>query len=375
MAVLKGWRFLDSAKINRIVRILADELESNQSYIFLERTPVVSADDDEIIGKFNGQFFAADVIADDQAAVIYDTVGKFEFVANHIPNLKMGSRIGQSMINRLNRLRKNLGTQQDIAFLTDWENRLADQLVVGIRQRMNALICAMQLDSVTYDRWGIKLTGAGWGMPADLKVTPAQAWSTDGINVNNSATPVSDLQILAHETAADVHGEVFDRVTMSSQTFRFLTQNAEFQSRISGELRYSFGANEVNVRDTGAMRQLLANIINMEVEIYDGSYFERSNSGVKTRVRVLPSSKVILSSSQDDGDAAAMDFANGMVTESIVAGVAGLSGISDNTFGPIAYYTSPSDLNPPEIQAWAVARGFPRKHRETATAVLTVGTY
>jgi len=370
MALIRGWRFLDSARINRIVQTLATDLEGRQPLVFLARTPVVDTDDDEIVGKFKGQVFAADIIADDQEAVVYDTVGQFQFVATNIPNLKMGSRLGQGMINRLARLRRNLPQTNDMRFLTDWENNVAEMLVTGIRQRINSLICAMQLDTLNYNRFGIKLENANWGMPADLKLTSAVGWNNAA-----TATPLTDLQVIAQEVAPDTYGEIYNRVTMSSKAFRFLTQTTEFQNRISGELRYNFGAGQLNVRDAGAMRQLLANILGLEIEIYDGTYWERANGGARTRTRVLPSNKVILSNSGDDNNREAMDFANGVVTESIVSGIIDEGNIGGEQFGPISYYTGNTDLNPPDIRAWAVARGFPRKHRETATSVLTVGSF
>lgn len=365
--LLRGWRFLDSAKINTIVQTLADQLETNQQLIFLARTPVVDADDDEIVGKFKGQVFAADIIADDQKAVVYES-GSLEFVTTSIPNLKLGARVGQGMINRLAKLKRGLGTAGDLRFFTDWENTVAENLVTGIRQRINSLICAMQMDALSYDRLGIKLTNASWGMPSDLKVTTAVGW-----NDATNGTPITDLQVLAKETAVDIHGETYNRATMSSRAFRFLTATDEFQNRVKGELRYNFGTNQLNTRDAGAMRQLLANIVDLEIEIYDGTFWERENNGAKTRNRVLPSNKVILSNSGDDNNRNVMDFANGVVTESIVQGLIGDGG--GEQFGPISYYTGDQDLNPPDIRAWGVCRGFPRKHRETATATLTVGTF
>src|SRR5574343_1608870 len=118
MALIRGWRFLDSARINRIVRTLADELEAAgmRNLLALQRTPVVNADDNEIVGKFKGQFVAADVISDDQEAAVYETVGQFEFVATEIPNLKLGSRVSQHMINRLARLRQNISGANDVKY-------------------------------------------------------------------------------------------------------------------------------------------------------------------------------------------------------------------------------------------------------------------
>jgi hypothetical protein len=91
-----------------------------------------------------------------------------------------------------------------------------------------------------------------------------------------------------------------------------------------------------------------------------------------------PINKVGLSNSGDDNDPTAYDFANGITTESIVSGLVKnemLGTIGGPTRGPIAYATAPSDLNPPQVVYWGVARGFPRKYRLQATAVLTVGTF
>ena len=366
--IIRGWRFLDSARINEIVQTLADQLEGQQNLLFLDRTAVVNADDDDIVGKFRGQVFAADIIADDQEAVVYES-GSFEFVTNNIPNLKLGARIGQAMLNRLMRLRRGVGAENDLSFFTDYENTMAENLVMGIRQRINSLICAMQQDTLAYNRLGIKLTGATWGMPSDLKPTVATGWDS------TSSTPITDLQVLAQETAPDIYGEQYDRATMSSKAFRYITLTTEFQTRVAGELRYNFGNGQLNVRDSGAMRQMLSNILGMTVEIYDGTFWTRSTNGAKVRERVLPANKVILSNMSDDNARDAMDFANGVVTESVVGSITAGDGFGGEAFGPISYYTSNTDLNPPDVRAWAVSRGFPRKHRETATACLTVGSF
>jgi len=368
--LLKGWRFLNSVKINMLVRTLADQLEMRQRLIFLERTEIVDADDSDIIGKYKGQVFAADIIADGQEAVTYES-GSFEFVNNTIPNLKIGHPLTQGVINRLQSLRRTATpTVADNDFIRNWESQTAETLVMGLRHRINSLICGMQLDGTGYNRLGIDLTSVTWGMPSDLKVTSAVSWDTPA-----TATPISDMQLIITEVGPDNYGEQYNRVTMGAKAFRFLTQTAEFQNRISGELRYNFGTGQLNTRDTGAMLSLLSNILGVEVEVYDGTFWERTNNGAKVRSRVLPANKVIFSSSEDDNNRMAMDFANGVVTESIVGSVLGLSGFTGEQFGPVSYYTGNYNLNPPDLVAWAVVRGFPRKLRESCTAVLTVGSF
>src|SRR5262245_3339462 len=71
---------------------------------FLDRVRQNNADDNEIIATFLGKTFAADVIADDQEAAVYE-LGQLQYVTNTIPNLKIGTKVTQSMMARLNRLR------------------------------------------------------------------------------------------------------------------------------------------------------------------------------------------------------------------------------------------------------------------------------
>jgi hypothetical protein len=89
---------------------------------------------------------------------------------------------------------------------------------------------------------------------------------------------------------------------------------------------------------------------------------------------------VILSDSANDNNAGAVDFANAVVTESIVASLSGNNfagpggGLGGPQVGPIGYSTlSSHDANPPGINLWAVARCFPRKFNKAAESVLTIG--
>lgn len=365
---LNSFRFLDNVKINTIVQTLADQLEDRDNLLFLNRTEVVNSDDDDIVGKWKGAVYAAEIVAEDQKAPTFES-GSFQFITNVIPKLKIGSVVPENVIKRIDRLDRNLGSTNDLSFFTDWQNRLSEDLVRGIRQRVNEMICAMQRDSYTYNRNGIDMGSVTWGMPSDLKVTVATDWS-DSAN----STPITDLQTIAVDTAPDAYGEQFNRVTMSSRAFKYITLSTEFQNRIKGELRFSFPTGGINLKDTGAMRGLLANIINMEVEVYDETFWTKSNNGTDTRQRVLPYNQVIFSNTGDDNNRNAMYFANGVVTESIVGTLYGYSGFSGDAFGPISYYEPGGNLNPPTVEAYAVLRGFPIKMRETCTAVLTVGS-
>src|SRR5206468_2851414 len=97
----------------------------------------------------------------------------------------------------------------------------------------------------------------------------------------------------------------------------------------------------------------------------------RNNAGTITTTRALPTGTVLLSRRQDEGDGSMMDMANGVPTESIVAGLTGsYPGLTAGMYGPIGYWTRRQDLNPPDVVAWAVSKAFPRKFQPESTAVL-----
>ena len=291
--------------------------------------------------------------------------------------MKLGQRLSQTIINRLNRMQMGALLPSDNDYMEAWNNALAENLIMGVRQRMNMLICAMQCDGLNYQRLGIQMIGATWGMPSNLKVTSTNQWSVDGINPNASATPISDILVVANEVAPDNYGIRYDRVTMSSKAFRFAVATTEFANKAKIVLGFDASQGTLSTHDQPTMARMMGRLLDMEVELYDGAYWERAPDGTKTRTRVLPANKVLFSQTQDDNDGNVMDFANGIVTESMVGGLTQNvpAGLAREEYGPIGYYTSRSDLNPPDVTAWAVARGFPRKHVPEATAVLTVGTF
>ena len=183
----QAWQLLQAARLTKIMQALQDTRQLPEQLKFLARTPIVPAVDAEIMARFTGYVTIADLVADDQRAVTYQN-SKLSYETVNIPNIKHGQALTQAMLNQLQSILNGNALPQDMGIFSGYENRVIDGLLLGVRQRMEALIIAMQLDSLTYDRLGIKITGATWGMPSDLKVTPATGWDTAG-----SATPVNDL--------------------------------------------------------------------------------------------------------------------------------------------------------------------------------------
>jgi hypothetical protein len=365
--ILSDGQILDSVRFNALVADQETNYKQNLPLRFLDRCETVQADVEEITATFTGQVFIADLVTDDAKAVVYEA-GKLELVTNTVPNLKVGVRFNQAMIDRLGRIRRNLGSrgvQSDVDFFQNWETATAAKVIRGVNERKNMLICAMMLDNLTYNRLGVKVTGT-WGMPANLKVTPSTLWT------DPAATPITDTLTLK-SVAAETYGEVYDKITMAQADFLNAVKTTEFKALMQGQVMQPLATTAFNSYDP-RLQQYFMDMVGMRLELEDKTYTEQASNGSKVTSRVLPLGKVLLSVAADENDVTAYDFGSAVVVESIVAGIIG---DPDNVpageqFGPFAYYTGNMDLNPPNLTAWGVTRGFPRKHRKTCTAVLTV---
>jgi hypothetical protein len=364
-------QLLQAARINTIMQALQDTRLLPQQLKFLNRTSVVPATDGEIMASYQGYAQIADLVADDAQALTYNT-GKFVFETTAVPNLKLGIHMTQETINQMLAIQAAQASAMDRVAFLDWETRTIDALLLGVRQRMEALIVAMHVGSLNYDRLGIKMTNVTWGRPSDLNVTSSITWDNP-----TTATPVSDILTVAR-VAAVRYGEVFNRVTMSTQALIYMLATAEFQAKAKGWLPVGFAFSNVAVENMDQMSQLASKVLGMQIETYDARYWSQSTAGAITSAPFLPTAKVVLSATDDDNDPSCLDFANGVVTESVVASLATTSmagSLGGPQRGPLAYATVPPDLNPPNVTYFGVARGFPRLHRKSCGACLTVGTF
>jgi hypothetical protein len=365
---MRGLDILGTRRINTVMSTLRDIREIPQQLKFLNRTPLVNATDGEIMARFDGNVLMADIIADDQKAVVRSD-GKFTLETNKIPNLKHGSLITQEMLNLLARINAGGGIPSDEGILSDYVNREQDKLLLGVRQRMEALIVACAIDSYSYNRLGIQISGATWGMPSDLKVTVSPLWTSA-----STGTPVDNILSLK-QLGAEKYGEMYNRVTMGSADFRLMIATTEFQAKAQLYSQITFPAASFPSNALPEMTALAARIIGMEIELYDAKAWTQANDGTKASAPYLPSGKVVLSDSSDDNTGMAIDFGNAIVTETVVSSLTDgsmLGGFSGPEYGPVGYATANPDFNPPNLTQWAVARGWPRKKRLSSTAVLTV---
>lgn len=365
--------FLNVARVNGVMMGLQDPRTIPQDLVFLKRTPVTPAMDEEITARFYGTTYAADLIMDDQRAAVYQE-GRFQFETNKIPNLKVGIGINQTMLNVLNRMSEGFASPSEKGMFANWENRTLEKVLLGIRQRMEHLIVSMMCDGLNYNRLGIILNGVTWGMFSDLKITVGTFWDNAG-----GATPVND--VLTLKLTANVrYGIIYDRMTMSTQAFRYMIATTEFQAKARQALAPNVSYVNLTLADIGFQKKIAVTVFEMEIELYDARFWQQNEYGIAFQTPYLPVTQVLLTSKANDNNQAAYDFANAIVTETMVAQMAGSSivGGAFNTsrVGPVAFATPANpQLNPPGVTYWGVARGFPRKFMQQASACLTVGTF
>lgn len=368
---LQGNRYLNPAKLTRVVKDWSQGLVIDKPLIFLSRVKDVFAEDDEITASFRGNQFAADLLAEDAEATVY-SAGQFHFSSQAVAKMKIGFRLTESQLTRFARLAQGTVQPEDEGLYGTHLNQIAANLVRGVRQRQNAMICAMMLDAFSYSRYGFQVAGASWGMPSDLKVAAATDWSS------TSATPITDILNLTEVVVVDGYGRTYNRITMSRKALRYMVATSEFQSYARGLVTKPFYAADPTF-DRFALRdaiQVAGQILDKTVEITDATYAEKAVGGAVTRTRVLPANKVLLSHTDDDNNTQVMDLAKAIVPETRSAALTpGAPDLGGPQVGPVGYFTGDAHLNPGGVVAWAVDKCFPRKHDITATAVITAGSF
>lgn len=355
---------LSAVRVTKLMRSLQDLRGTPRKLTHLNRTPVVPAAEGEIMAQFQGQILIADLIADGQRAGVY-SAGKLALIGNKVPNLKIGAALNQDQLNQLMQKLAGFEVMDDLFPTT--EARIVDNLRMGVAYRMEALIVAAKIGDYSYDRLGIQLEGVDFGMPSDLKIEISNEWT----DVNS--TPVADIK-LTKRIGQVKYDIVYDRMVMTLSAFNAMIATTEFQNKMKPFIRQDLGGANFDGADTEFQRNLATNVMGLrEIEINDARFWQESPAGGLSSSPFQPNNKVILESSQNDNDASALDFANGVVTEAIISNTPGspIQGqLPLNARGPVGYQTS--EHNPPSTTYWGVGRGFPRRHLRQLTACLTI---
>lgn len=362
-------QILQAVRVNAIMRALQDTRELPGDLVALSRTPIVPASDGEIMARFTGRVLIADLVADDQKAAVY-SAGKFTLETSGAPNLKHGQMLTQEQLKQLEAI-SSTNVQDDTGFFTDTENSIVDALLLGVRQRMEAICVARWIDGFSYNRLGIRMENVTWGMPADLKVT-LEVPITDHANCK-IVTYILNLIRLAQVR----YGIRYDRLTMSLAAFNEMIACDEFATKARMYLAPNVSFVNLNTQNTEDMKTLAQRVLGLaEIELYDSRYWSEDESGAIVSEPFLPINKFVFSARANDNSRQVADFANGIPTEVTVAnllgaGAGGMIGtLPRNTRGPISYVTG--ELNPPQVTYWGVGRGWSRKHMLQETAVMTV---
>ena len=375
--MITGIGILSPMNLTRVMQALEDVRNLPQDLLFVNRTPFVPAADGEIMGRWINRVQIADVISDDARAVTY-SAGKLTTETNVVPNIKHGRQFTQEQINAIAALNANPAINRSelegLDLIGNVIPSVVQDLRLGIYQRCEALLVAMHLDAVTYNRFGMKISG-NWGIPSDLKVTPLYPW-TDAVN----ATPVDDIWTI-NRNGAVRYGQTYDRMTMSTAAFLLMIKTAQYINMARSNLPLYLSFSNIPQSNVPKQKEIAASVLGLkEIELYDARYWSQDESGVMTSAPYLPINKVILSATENDNNEAVQDFANGITTESRLSsmlpntGSGTIGNFEQGVRGPIAYANVPDNMNPPTATVWGVMRGFPRRHRLQASAVLTVGT-
>lgn len=355
--------------INRVVEDLVDVTTLPQELKFLNRIPIVSAIDSEIIARRTARVTVADFVLNDHKAVIRAT-RPVRTQTVDIPKYKHGSMISEGMQELLDRINAQQATRRQISLAEEYVANSISELRDGVYARMETMCVAMAIDAFSYSKMGIQIENATWGMPSDLKITPLHLW-TDPTN----ATPIDDILTLRNLMLYK-YGVVVDRITLSTPTLQLIYKTDEFLAK-SALYRQIVGFTVANfpTADLGLMKILFTRMLEgMEVETYDAQVWAESMNGAETSSRYFPVNKVLISTSQADGNASLWDFGNGEVQETRPGAVPLIIGGDFGAVqeGPVAYATAADPHgNPPGQILWAVGRGFPRKYKESITGVIT----
>jgi hypothetical protein len=370
--------YFASARVTGVMQGISDPRLGKIPLIWNSRVPDVPATDEEVTAKYVGVLQVADLIADDAKAVTYSQ-GRFQFQAMQVPNLKLGIAMNQAMINALDRIRTMNGLNvDDVDFFNNrWTQNVAD-VKFGVELRKELFKLGMLLDGVSYDRLGIKMNGVTWGMYSDLKITVGVGWSS------TSSTPLTDINN-ARSIAQQRYNINLNRATMTTPQLRAMVATTEYQTQVkSVNFAVLLGGPgpAAPLQSDQFLRRQAEIIIGgtgepFTIELDDRRVWSQDLSGALTSTRVHPINKCLLTSTDNDGNGGAYDFANCPVTEGIVGSMfpSNVIGQIQRGRGPIGYTTlADQSLNPPGTVTWGVARGAPRKHLNQASAVLTVGT-
>lgn len=364
MVNASGNLWVDNTIIAAITESQQEQAERRRPRRFLDRVPLVDADDEEIIAIWTASRFAADLIAPNQPARTV-AAGSLEFNVAELPNIKLGAHLNQQDINRMERLqmRQQAGVAGEEAVFLFWEDIVRERRE-GVLDRLNQLACAMLIGNLNYGRLGVEIS-SNFLMPSDLRIAPTTLWTS------TSATPINDV-LAAQQYTQLTYGWIPDRLTLARQDWINLLATTQW-SQLAQMFTKVAAPNATNTAYWPQMMTFFQQETGMMIELEDWGYRTEETDGTVNFHRVMPQGTALLTSSQDDGDKRMFDIGNAPLTEASVARLVGLNvDLGGQERGPAVFATAPAEMNPPQITVWGCARAFPRRKQKCCSAVLLV---
>jgi hypothetical protein len=373
---------LDFFRDRQTVNVVADNLSDPRTIpgelFYLQRTPVLPATDRELTMRWRGTAVIADLISLDARANVYRML-QAKVTQAEIPKIKFGTHLMESDVREvlnLGQMELNL-TGRVPEFVTNMFNLLVRQLVVGRRWRLETMILASILNGFPYDRMGIKFTGS-FDKNTDTIITPSPAW-TDTVN----GVPLTNIgYVLDYFNAR--YGIRLNRWVGSRQAWDTMTATDQFKEQSRFHIVSLFNTGELpqlsREKNIEVFKRMFPQI--EDVVFYDAHYRWEDDDGKRYIQRLLPLNAVILDSTANDNNRDVRYLGNAPVTESAFINRVGAQPIGENPGnvlgamqrGPYYFTTVPHDLNPPQIDAWAVQHAWPLLREPNNSAVLYIGT-
>lgn len=364
-----NWDILAVGPLNAILQELRDVREIPQNLRFLNRIAVREATDGELMGRFRGDVLISDIIFEGARAVVKNT-DRFTTETFKIPKIKHGVLIDEEMSTLLYRITNGGGIAGDRSYFENYVVRKEADILLGIRQRLNAMVVAMLLDSFSYSMGGVVITNASWGVPAQFKSTPSVLWSS------TTATPITDISAQV-QSDLETYGEERNRITLSTKVLRYIFATDEFKNKaqLYAMMTFPTGAFPLT-QELGPQINILQTILGMAIETEDSRYWDMLPDGRIVSAPYLPPNKVILSNTADDNSEAAAFLGNAIVQETVLGSIADVGGVEGRfggpSVGPVSYSVAGYGMNPPDVTIWGVQKAWPVRVRPGLTSVLTV---
>jgi hypothetical protein len=370
--------FRDRKNIDEVTAQQNDPRTVPGELLFLQSVPVLPATDRDLTMRWRTTPVIMDMISLDARATVYRRL-QAKFQQTEIPKFKFGVQFTESDVREMlgaGQMELNL-TGRVPEFVTNLFGLMFRQLAIGRRWRLETVLLGAVLNGFPYDRMGIRLNGT-FNRPSDTIATVSPAWTdaTNGKPLTNIAYYIDYMRIR--------YGVNINRFRSSRAAFDVMVATDEFKEQSRFHINSLFNTGELPVlnreENINVFKRMIP-AINV-VEFYDAHYRWEDDTSTRYLQRLLPLNAVILDSTDNDNNPNVWYLGNAPVTESAFLARVGAQTIGEdggNPFagmvrGPYNYTTVPHDLNPPQIQAWAVQHAWPILRDPNPWVVLYIGT-